>query len=407
MSGFFKLSSLFVWGGVAICPIIIHAETKLIDMGYWLDQAAMACANKDRDQLKRIESKINSLLKITPELQNRRQYLLGILGAFEGGQCYIPIRSKHKKITKAVSKSKKRIKVQQKNNTLFRVATGFANNINNGVKHDNISVNSLFGSEKVNLTIGEGSRPISDVFYSLKLSHSHEISDKYTTYLDIRSQFYQKNHDYNFSVAKAGLSSGIASTESTYDVSAEAVWLERKIWEKNVKVKVRTPLYEDKKNKLTLEGALKNSWHLSHNQYSAMKFEVSGSYQRHLSDQLKVGAFIAGAKDDVYSASRLGGDKRSYEFSASTRYQFTPKITANAQVSYESLQDELPYSPALFGAARRHQKKEAMALYVKANLKKNSWVDFSYVRDKSEDNYIALFDTPWSDYVSVGFGYRW
>ena len=91
----------------------------------------------------------------------------------------------------------------------------------------------------------------------------------------------------------------------------------------------------------------------------------------------------------------------------STQYRIKPNLKLETQLSHITYQDELPYSPALFGSTKRDQTKEKMAAHLELSLDKNTWLDLSYVRSKLTDNEILLFDTPWGDYVSMGIGHRW
>ncbi|HHC74718.1 MAG TPA: hypothetical protein ENK78_06555, partial [Thiothrix sp.] len=58
-----------------------------IELGYWLDQAAMACDQKDKATLSQIQSDLQILFQQYPQLAQEKRYVNKLLQAFQMGNC--------------------------------------------------------------------------------------------------------------------------------------------------------------------------------------------------------------------------------------------------------------------------------------------------------------------------------
>ncbi len=410
MTKFSKKCSLLLIMAILLVPLLPQAKT--INIGRLLDSAVIACAEKDKKKLNKITKEISSLLAVNIELKDQQHYLNALIKTFNSGKCYIPysnieIKNSSKSKKQIVAKPKKITIVDKKSKIFVRLGMGYADNINNGINHSQISVNNLFGSGKIDLQVGEENRPLSDSFQVLRLSHYRELSTHLNIYADVRKQLYDTHKEYNFDTFKVGINAKIPKIPIKYNVFMEGIWLQGEQWGKSLNASLQVPIYNKNDTMLIWTAGLQNSQQVSQGHYTALATEMGLSYQQKLSTNMLLNISAELLKDDVHAGERAGGNRLSKTINISTQYRIKPNLKLETQLSHITYQDELPYSPALFGSTKRDQTKEKMAAHLELSLDKNTWLDLSYVRSKLTDNEILLFDTPWGDYVSMGIGHRW
>ncbi|MGV6809887.1 MAG: hypothetical protein ACWA5U_08430 [bacterium] len=402
---------LFLLSSVSFSALVNAKQTNNnIDLGSWLDQAAMACEQKNKEALKHIQTNLRIFLQQYPPLEKHQiNYINSLFHAFRAGHC--------KPFLKPTTQQPA-ITVNRKNNkprSELRMALSHVTNVNLGSRHPAILVKNPFGEGEIELVLNDESLPKSDTISELALSHWYELANQWDAQLLVYHQNYQQHNEFDLSAINLKFSKKFLAptgTEQTsaaygrYQFGVQGVWLDNMFWQQKAEFAVSQQWAKTAHSVWSTKIKLSYQHYPERSQYDALDSRVKVSYQHELSPQQHL--HLEGELGyDAALNERAGGDRPYVGLGLGFKQNLGHDwhLTSSAKIRLRN--DQKPYNSAFFAEQQRQQRLTWLNLNLEKAVNKHYTIGLSYSRSQNDDAGIALFDAAENQRIMLDVNYHW
>ncbi len=377
-----------------ISPLL--AAPAAVDIGSKLDQAAMACRQGDAQQLTLLSNEIRTLIAQKDSLKKQQDYIEKLLTLFANGICNPEDPTTITRLD-AVSEQKSTQLTQ------LQVATGYLDNVNQGSRHELISLTDPFTGAQVQGRLDASYLPLSSAFIGVQAVH-REVKNNGKT-VDSATFVHQSYTDQSdFSTTGVALNrqqqlktKQIASTAIEYISDAKG----------NSRATLNGNLYQPwvatPTQKIGVNVGAEYARYPHQAAYDSLTVNTSLEQRKLLNNKGAEWAARARLEYDHALRERPGGDRTEVELAAQWKgslstQNWQPSIGLKAAYKV----DAKVFDQALFGDSKRKQLRTSLDIGTSKKLAKGRKLYLNYQRSRTQDREIDLFDQPVGNAVSVG-----
>ena len=369
-----------------------------LDMGARLEQAAAACEQQNSQQLQTISREIRQLVQQQPALQAQRNFIEQLLGLFQAGVCkpgQQALRPQQVQTGQVVNV------VPKESSTQLLVSAGYLDNVNQGTRHERISIIDPLTGALVEGRLDDNYLPLSSPYVGVQgIQRQLKNGGKTMVYAGAFQQVYSDEPNFN----TTGLSLGRQQKHKNGRESSVYVDIIR-----DAKGNTRNTLGGSSYQPWVASEQKKAGWSVGveyatypqQTAYNALSTQLAVEHHQVLP---KGGEWAVKGKLEYESArhERPGGDRREAELS--TQWQGQPlakgwQPTAGAKIAYKL--DEQPFDQKLFGASKRAQTRTSVDLGLNKQLDSRHKLYLNYQYSKTQDKEVPLFDQPAGNTVGI------
>ncbi len=372
------------------------AAPQEIDIGGLLKQAETACLQGDTVRLNGLSQQIRTLAQ-QPALQSQQVYLDQLLTLYQAGIC-----QPEKKTALSGGKTLAPISAST-NTTHVQVSAGYLDNVNQGSRHERITIINPFNGLLVEGRLDERNLPLSTPFVGAQGTYRMtRDGGRKMVALTASRQEYTDQPD--FSTTSFAIS-GQEALEAGKEVSAylNLVRDDKGNEEQRIGGIYYHPLAASTSKKTGVISGLEYITYPKQDVYKALVANVALEHHKALSKGGEVG--IQGRMEiDHALEQRPGGDRREVELSG----QWTGKQlvagwqpSAGIRVAYKL--DAKPFDPKLYGDSTRTQISKGIDLGMGKKIGDNKKLQISYQYGQTQDKEVPLFDQPAGSAVGITF----
>lgn len=385
------------WGlsiGISMMLANAWAAPAVVDIGAQLEQAAMACEQKDTQRLSALSAEIRALVAQQASLKNQQNYIEKLLTLFANNICRPEDPALTARLNATTPVSTKA--------TQFQFSTGYLDNVNQGSRHEFISVPDPLTGLPAQGRVDPNYLPLSSAFIGIQGVH-RQVKNQGKT-IDSATFMHQSYTDEpNFSMTGLGLSrltklksNKIASTALEYIGDAKG----------NSRVTLSGNIYQPWVNTLTqktgLNTGIEYARYPQQAAYDAITVNTSLEQRKLLNDKGVEWAARARLEYDHALQQRPGGDRTELELigqwkGALSTHGWQPAVSVKAAYKV----DTKAFDTRLFGESKRQQLSTALNIGTTKVLTKDKKLYLNYQRSRTQDKGVALFDQPTGNAVSV------
>jgi hypothetical protein len=385
-----------------------HANNHEVDLGSWLDQAAMACEQKDKTALNQIQHDLQRFFQKYPQLEKEKNYVESLLKAFHLGDCNIieEYSTKNRSLEAYIA--------NKKQTSELRMAVSHVTNVNLGSRHESILVNNPFGEGEIELLLNDESLPKSDIITELALSHWYHLSSDWDAQVLIYHQNYQQHNEFDLTAFNATFSKAFRQQESAdvapaygqYQFGVQGVWLDNVFWQQRAEFAVSRQLAKSERALWSAKIKFSYQHYPERNQYDALDSRLRVNYQHKLSPQQRL--HIEGELGyDAALNERAGGDRPYLGFGIGFKQELGNRwlLTTSAKIRLRN--DQAAYNQAFFAEQKRQQRLTWLNIKLDKQINKYYDIGLSYSRSQHDDAGIALFDAAENQRIMLDVNYHW
>ncbi|OQX06283.1 MAG: hypothetical protein BWK73_31270 [Thiothrix lacustris] len=393
--------------GLAVCltlgagSVAAAQPPTEINLEALLQQAETACLEGNTLRLAALSQDIRQVAK-QPALQGQTVFLNQLLGLFEAGVCQpnqppaaLTKRSKPPAAGTLVPTTTRTSHVQ--------MATGYLDNVNQGSRHERITIINPFNGLLVEGRLDERNLPLSSGFVSVQ--GTYRVADTAVGSITAATVARQEYIDEpNFSTTAFAL-----SRQQTLAAGKEASAYLNMIRDDSGNVERRFggvyyhPLVATDQEKTGVVVGVEYVTYPEQTLYKAIVTNVALERRKALAKGGEV-ALRGRVEVDHALEDRPGGDRREVEISGG--WKGKPLVagwqpSAGAKVSYK--RDSKPFDPKLYADSTRTQLHTGVDVGVSKKIGNNKKLQVSYQYGQTEDREVPLFDQPAGSAVGMSF----
>lgn len=390
---------------VAVCLTlgtgsVVAGSPSEINIETLLQQAETACLQGDTVRLSGLSQEIRRMAQ-QPALQAREAFLNQLLGLFEAGVCQ---PGKATPLTKRSRPPQGGVAVPSSGNTSHvQVSAGYLDNVNQGSRHERITIISPFDGLLVEGRLNERNLPLSSAFVGVQGTYRMASDDgKKATALTVSRQEYTDEPDFSttaFAISgQAALADGKETSAYLNMIRDDKGNVERRLGGVYYQPWVLT-----QQQKTGLITGLEYVTYPEQKVYQAVVANVALEHRKALPQGGEVG--VRGRLElDHALDDRPGDDRKELELSAQWKGKplwagWQPSV--GARVAYK--RDAKPFDVKLYGDSTRTQLRTGMDLGVGKTIGNNKKLQLSYQYGKTQDKEVPLFDQPAGSAVGMTF----
>lgn len=392
--------------GLAVCLMVATgaaaAEPRpAINLEALLQQAETACLQGDTLRLAALSQDIRQVAK-QPALQGQAVFLNQLLSLFEAGICQ-PGQKQPALAKRSRPPAAGMLMPTTTHTKHVQVATGYLDNVNQGSRHERITIINPFNGLLVEGRLDERNLPLSSGFVSAQ--GTYRVADAvqgHITAATVARQEYIDEPDFS--------TTGFAlSRQQTLAGGKEASAYLNMIRDDYGNVERRIggvyyhPWVATDQEKTGVIAGVEYVTYPEQALYKAMVTNVALERRKALPQGGEV-ALRGRFEFDHALEDRPGGDRQEVEVSAG--WKGKPLLagwqpSAGAKVAYKL--DGKPFDPKLYGESTRTQLRTGVDLGLSKKIGSNKKLQVSYQYGQTQDREVPLFDQPAGSAVGVSF----
>lgn len=389
--------SLSMVSGVAIAE-----SPPAINLEALLQQAETACLQGDALRLAALSREIRQIAQ-QPALQERAAFLNQLLSLFEAGVCQ-PGQAQQPALSKRSKPPAARTLVSPTTRTThLQVATGYLDNVNQGSRHERITIINPFNGLLVEGRLDERNLPLSSGFVSAQGTHRvADTANGSVTAATVARQEYLDEPDFS--------TTGVAvSRQQTFAGGKEASAYLNMIRDDKGNTERRIggvyyhPLVATDKEKTGVIAGVEYVTYPEQKLYKSTVTHVAVERRKALS---RGGEVTLRGKLELDRAleDRPGDDRQEVEVAVA--WKGKPPLagwqpSAGVKVAYK--RDSKPFDTKLYGDSTRTQVHTGVDLGISKKIDNNKKLQVSYQYGKTQDREVPLFDQPAGNALGVSF----
>ena len=404
-----------VTAGWVLSTVAAVAAPTEINIEGLLQQAESACMQGDSTRLDNLSQQIRTLAQ-QPALQPQQAFLNQLLGLFQAGVCQpgkkSAVSNRRSPPVAANSDAAQPLTISATTKTSHvQVSAGYLDNVNQGSRHERISIISPFNGLWVEGRLDERNLPLSSAFVGVQGTYriAHESGRKVLA-LTASRQEYTDEPDFSvtgFAVTgQEALAAGKVASAYLSMVRNDAGDVEQRIGATHyqplaasVPQKMGNPASVSKTDWIT---GLEFVTYPERAAYSALVANVALEYRKPLPKGGEVGVRTRLEIDHALD-ERPGGDRREVELSG--QWKGKPLLadwqpSVGASIGYKL--DAKPFDPKLYGESTRTQLSKGIKLGLGKKIGNNK-LQVSYQYGQTQDKEVPLFDQPAGNSVGISF----
>jgi hypothetical protein len=393
------------WGmavGLSVVSGVAVAESPpVVNLEALLQQAETACLQGDTLRLAALSRDIRQMAQ-QPALRERATFLNQLLSLFEAGVCQpgqtqpaLTKRSKPPAAGTLVSPTTR--------TTHLQVATGYLDNVNQGSRHERITIINPLNGLLVEGRLDERNLPLSSGFVSAQGTYRvADTANGSITAATVARQEYTDEPDFS--------TTGVAlSRQQTFEGGKEAsaylniIRDDKGNMERRVGGVYYQPLVATDKEKTGVVAGVEYVTYPEQKLFKSTVAHLALERRKALSQGGEVG--LRGKVElDRALEDRPGGDRQEVEVSVA--WKGKPPLagwqpSAGVKVAYK--RDSKPFDPKLYGDSTRTQLRTGVDLGISKKIDNNKKLQVSYQYGKMQDREVALFDQPAGSALGISF----
>lgn len=392
---------------VAVCLILgagsAAAESpKAINLEALLQQAETACLQGDTLRLEAVSQDIRTVAK-QPALQGQAVFLNQLLSLFEAGICQ-PGKQPPAALTKRSKPPAAGTQVPTTTRTSHvQVATGYLDNVNQGSRHERITIINPFNGLLVEGRLDERNLPLSSGFVSVQGTYRvADTANGSITAATVARQEYTDEPDFSttgFAVSRQQtLAAGKEASAYLNMIRDDSGNVERRIGGVYYQ-----PLVATDQEKTGVVAGVEYVTYPEQALYKAVVTNVALERRKALAHGGEV-ALRGRLELDHALEDRPGGDRQEVEIAASWKGKplwagWQP--SAGTKVAYKV--DAEPFDPKLYGGSTRKQLHTGVDLGLSKKIGNNKKLQISYQYGQTQDSEVPLFDQPAGNSLGISF----